>query len=288
METEKTQHGCRKFTALDAELMCECKTIREPVDPSTDLHNHDGHEVLLVLNGELNFYTEYGGALLKRGDLVCINELEFHRAKLLTKELYDRIVVNVKSSVLKRASSQRTNLENCFLMRKENPLNMISLTEDEIARMEEYANALQKCLRDGLPGDELLKDAWLKLIMVLVNRHFEGQGIVQRKEILPELVMKTFEYIEAHLTEEITLQRLAEHVHHNGTYLSRCFKRITGISLQQFILAKKISLSCKLLREGYAPTDVCYMIGFNNYSNYSRTFSKRMGMSPKKYQMQNQ
>jgi len=284
---EGTQRVCKKFTALEAELTCECKTIREPLDSSMDLHNHDGHEILLVLDGAINFYAESGGMLLERGDLICIHELEFHRAALLTKGLYDRIVINIRSGVLKRASSEQTDLESCFQKRAESPLNVVRLMEEEIAKIEEYAKALQESLRDGRCGDEILADAYLKLIMVMVNRHFEKKEFVQHREIMPELVMETFEYIEKHLTEEITLKKLEEYVHHNGTYLSRCFKKVAGISLQQFILAKKISLSCKLLQEGHPPIDVCYMTGFNNYSNFSRTFSKQVGMSPKKYQMQN-
>ena len=104
---------------------------------------------------------------------------------------------------------------------------------------------------------------------------------------MPGLVMETFNYIENHLTEEITLKCLEENLHYNGTYISRRFKRITGISLQNFIIAKKVMLSCKLLREGVSPCNACEMTGFNSYSNFSRTFSKQVGMSPKKYQMEN-
>lgn len=281
------QVGRRKFTALETDVTCECKTINEPVDSSMDLHNHDGHEILLVLGGAINFYTEFGGIRLERGDLICIHELEFHRGALLTREQYDRIVINVKSSVLRSVSSEQTDLETCFQRSTNNSLNVTRLSEEEMTQVENYAKSLQKSLYGKGIGDELLADAFLKLIMVIVNRHFINQQIGQHEEIMSELVVETFDYIEKHLTEKITLKKLEEHVHHNGTYISRCFKRITGITLQQFIIAKKISLSCKLLRDGHSPIDVCYMTGFNNYSNYSRTFSKQTGMSPKKYQMEN-
>lgn len=92
-----------------------------------DLHNHDGHEILLVLGGAINFYTEFGGIRLERGDLICIHELEFHRGALLTREQYDRIVINVKSSVLRSVSSEQTDLETCFQRSTNNSLNVLSL-----------------------------------------------------------------------------------------------------------------------------------------------------------------
>lgn len=281
------QEARKKFTALDAEILCECKTITAPLDYSMDLHNHDGYEVLLVLKGMVNLYTEFGGSRLERGDLICMDELAFHRVEVITRGIYDRIVVNVKRHVLEAASSRQTDLQTCFRRSHLSNVNVIHLSEEEIWQLDLYAHSLQRSLLGKMPGDEILADACLKQIMVTVNRHFLEQDIHPRTEIMPGLVMETFKYIENHLSEEITLKNLEESLHYNGTYISRCFKRIAGISLQSFIIAKKIMLSCKLLREGIPPCDVCDMTGFNSYSNFSRTFSKQVGMSPKKYQMEN-
>lgn len=281
------QTVCKKFVALDADVVCKCKSVEEPIDSSMYFHNHDGHELLLVLNGILDFYTESGGIRLERGDLICVNEYDFHRADLITKEKYDRVVINVRNDFLTKISSPQTNLALCFSPYASSQVSMIHLSEDEIEEFEKYAMCLQKSLSGTKIGDELLADAFLKLIMVMVVHHVLNHTVPQTEELIPQLVMETFSYIEEHLTEEITLKKLEEYIHHNGTYISRCFKKITGISLQQYIIAKKITLSCKLLRDGYSPCDVCFMTGFNNYSNYSRTFSKQVGMPPKKYQMKN-
>lgn len=277
----------RKFTALDADVICECKNVKEPIESSMYFHNHDGHEILLVLNGVLDFYTESGKIRLERGDLVCVDEYYFHGADLITKEKYDRIVINVRGDYLGKISSEQTNLAFCFSPYDSRRVKVIHLSEDEMEEYRRYAVSLQKSLTGKMVGDELCADAFLKLIMVMIMHHFLDCEIPQPTELMPQVVVETFSYIENHLAEEITLKKLEGHIHHNGTYLSRCFKRTVGISLQQFIIAKKITLSCKLLREGYSPCDACFMTGFNNYSNYSRTFSKQVGMSPKKYQMKN-
>lgn len=105
---------------------------------------------------------------------------------------------------------------------------------------------------------------------------------------MPQLVTDIFVYIEEHISEAISLKRLSQHLHYNETYISRHFKNITGISLQKYIIIKKITLAQKYLREGYSPCDACYMTGFNNYSNFSRTFSKQTSVSPKRYQLNSQ
>lgn len=276
----------KKIVVLENDVECLCKDITEPIESSPDFHNHDGYEILLILGGTINFYTESGGMQLVRGDLVCICEYDFHRADLLTEDRYDRIVINIRKERLVRASGEDMDLTGCFCQYPA-PIQMVHLSEKEIAELEGYAHLLQESTKRNKPGDEILEDAFLKLIMVNLIRRIRDYKAPRRMEIMPELVVETLSYIESHLTEEITLKKLEKHVHHNGTYLSRCFKRITGITLQQFIIAKKITFCCKLLREGYPPGDVCYMAGFNDYSNYSRTFSKQVGMSPKRYQIEN-
>lgn len=59
---------------------------------------------------------------------------------------------------------------------------------------------------------------------------------------------------------------------------------VTGLTIQQYLLNKRIGLAQKYLKEGRFLTDVCWMSGFNNYSHFARTFSQQVGVSPKKYQ----
>lgn len=100
---EGTQRVCKKFTALEAELTCECKTIREPLDSSMDLHNHDGHEILLVLDGAINFYAESGGMLLEfvtgnQGYFATVDDFNACTAKE-APGYEDHVVANYENSL---------------------------------------------------------------------------------------------------------------------------------------------------------------------------------------------
>lgn len=277
MEVEK------ELDALHSEIMCEHKLVYAG---ESFFHNHDGYELFLLLKGDVNYYVERDGYRLLSGGLLCIRPYAFHRRELNSYEHYDRIVINVKEQTMKQFSSNETDLTNCFYHPTINNMSIVWFSEQELSQYVAYAKHLENALHTSEYGNDILAEVYTKMILVMVNRHFhEQQGVICVKNIMPELVAAVIDYVERHISEDITLKGMAEYFHHNRTYISRCFKNVTGITLQQYILDKKVVLARNYLKEGYAPYEVCCMTGFNNYSNFSRTFTQRTGISPKKYQM---
>ncbi len=272
---------------LEQDILCECKGIDSRIMPSSMLHQHDGNELLLILNGKAEIYSEGDGKFLERGDLVCIKSRDFHRARLLDDKVYDRIVINFKDSVLQRLSTERTDLAKCFYQVPQGDLNVIRLDEDGIAEFEELARRLKNALEGELFGGDVLADAFLMQILVMVNQRTLASGQMEYQRILPKMVSDIFSYVEQNLTEDLSIRALEKQFQYNGVYMSRCFRQVMGTTLQQYIIAKRCSLAQQLLCQGVTPYDACFLSGFNNYSNFARTFTQQTGISPKKYQMRN-
>ncbi len=98
------------------------------------------------------------------------------------------------------------------------------------------------------------------------------------------LVSEIYDYIDKNFTDTLSVSQLAVHFHHNADYLTRVFQRFSGYTIKQFILLKRISYAKELLQKGHLPNDVCFLCGFQNYSNFSRCFHNHLGLSPRKYQ----
>ncbi len=275
----------KSFIVLEKDILCECKNIDVPIWNAPIIHNHDGYELYLLLNGKVNLYTEGEGKILERGDLVFVKPYDFHHVKMLQYDKYDRVVINFKDSMLQKISSDKSNLAQCFNQTPSGRLHFAHLGEEEIQKFVSYAVALQNSLNDTAFGADVLSEALLIQILILINRCVTVKPEMEYTGIMPKLVADTFAYVEKHLTEDLSLAVLEKHFQYNGTYISRCFRKTIGITLQQYIIAKRITLAQQYLQQGMAPCDVCFMTGFNNYSNFSRTFLQQIGISPKKYQM---
>jgi AraC-like DNA-binding protein len=57
----------------------------------------------------------------------------------------------------------------------------------------------------------------------------------------------------------------------------------TGTTINKYITARRISIAKSLLSNGANINDVYIDCGFNDYSNFLKSFKKAVGVSPKKY-----
>ena len=90
-------------------------------------------------------------------------------------------------------------------------------------------------------------------------------------------------YINTHIQEDLSLDRLSSHFYLSTSYICRIFKAATGTTINKYITAKRITLSKSLLSQGYSVNEACETCGFNDYSNYLKAFTRAVGVSPKKY-----
>ncbi|CAM3240084.1 AraC family transcriptional regulator [Paenibacillus lupini] len=250
---------------------------------SSVFHRHDGYEIYLFLHGNVNFYFEQFCYKLKKGDLIFIRPDEFHRAVCLDSSLYERIVINIKQSYIERLSTPQSDLHRCF----EGTLNMrthiISLNEPTMSELTRLVHKLQEVVDSKKYGDDLLVDVYLSQILIMINIAFQSEKAEGPLNIMPKLLVDITQLIEAHLSDTVTLQLLSAKLFLNGTYISRKFKEYTGLTLQQYLVDKRIALAKQHLTEGKSVTETCYLSGFKNYSNFIRTFTKQTGISPGRY-----
>ncbi|HPD88097.1 MAG TPA: AraC family transcriptional regulator [Oscillospiraceae bacterium] len=102
----------------------------------------------------------------------------------------------------------------------------------------------------------------------------EKSGAVQRMQ----------DYIEAHLTERITLANLAGAAFFSPWYSARLFKELTGLAPADYIRRLRLSRSALRLRdETCRIVDVACEMGFGSVDGYQRAFFREFGCNPREY-----
>lgn len=65
---------------------------------------------------------------------------------------------------------------------------------------------------------------------------------------------------------------------------SHFFRKKTNYTFIDYITNLRITKACQLLSDTtYTVAEICYTCGFNNLSNFIRTFKKKKAMTPNEY-----
>jgi two-component system response regulator YesN len=129
-------------------------------------------------------------------------------------------------------------------------------------------------------------DSWaeaVKYIYDLSNIIFKIQRKEEKKRAdnAIEYIQK---FIEEHLSEDLSLVRLAEQVYLNPSYLSRIYKQAMGTNISDFIDNARIKKAKELLdRENVKIYEVARSVGYETAASFTRFFRKMTGLSPQEY-----
>lgn len=89
-------------------------------------------------------------------------------------------------------------------------------------------------------------------------------------------------FIKEHYCEKITLSDLSEQFRYNEDYLSHFFKKHTGMTINEYLYAYRITkVSQDLLNTDMSVNDIFAKHGCTNYRVSMRTFKEIYGCTPK-------
>lgn len=97
-------------------------------------------------------------------------------------------------------------------------------------------------------------------------------------------INEVLQFIVKNYTDEIYIEEIASKLNMCVPSFSRYFKHHTRKTFSNYVTEIRIGHACRLLMENdYNISEICYLCGFDNLSNYYRHFKKNVGVKPKEY-----
>lgn len=98
------------------------------------------------------------------------------------------------------------------------------------------------------------------------------------------IIDKVRAYIHQHLFEDFAREDLAAHVYLNEDYLSRLFKKEVGESITGYVVRERMKKAKELLTHTNDKiSDISTMLGYCQFSYFTRIFKQTVGLSPQEY-----
>jgi AraC-like DNA-binding protein len=84
--------------------------------------------------------------------------------------------------------------------------------------------------------------------------------------------------------EDLSVEELGEKIGISRVHLYRKIKKLTDMSVSEFVISVKLKKSFELLRNsGKTIAEIAYQVGFSSPSYYTRCFRDHFKMSPSEY-----
>ena len=98
------------------------------------------------------------------------------------------------------------------------------------------------------------------------------------------LLRKIFLFVEENFHKDCSLSDLAASTGYNYSYLSRYFRKATGLSFNFYVTHYRISHACYLMENTDAPiVDCAYNSGFSSLRSFNRSFLENLKLTPTQY-----
>ncbi|HIT88885.1 MAG TPA: helix-turn-helix domain-containing protein [Candidatus Merdenecus merdavium] len=251
-------------------------------------HKHDYYEFYFFLEGDVVIRIEEQEYPLTPGDMVLIPPHIKHHVVIRSQEQpYRRFVFWVSEKYCHRLTD--ASPDYVYLMQ------YVQLNKEYVFHNDVISfNTIQSKifgLIEELNSNRFGKEARLSLcvndLVLHLNRvvHEQKHPKTSREEL--RLYQNLMNFIEEHLEEDLSLDRLSKEFYVSKYYIAHMFKDNIGISTHQYITKKRLAAVKDAIAGNVSISEAYLLYGFQDYSSFYRAFKKEFGMSPREFKESN-
>lgn len=126
-----------------------------------------------------------------------------------------------------------------------------------------------------------------QMLAVHLMRHYATTTLTLKESqqgLTRQQIHRITEFVQAHLTDDLSLEELARQVGFSPYHFARLFREATGKSPHQFVLQQRLERAEQLLKKTeMSLTQIALDSGFANQSHLTQAFKRRLGVTPGAY-----
>lgn len=238
-------------------------------------HWHDDFEMLIVPEGEIDFFVNGRSVHLKQGEGVFVNARRLHYGY----------------------SARERDCRYRFVVFHPDLLGILPAVKNALERLASDASAdlwrFDASSDEVLLFNELYRAATADNALMTVAKCAElVEAVRERAGRHPDdatraewaILRKMTGYVQGHYTERITLAQIAAS---GAVCRNRCcalFRENLGTSPMEYVNRYRLDKACDVLRRGGTVTEAALANGFHGQSYFAEVFHRVYGKTPKRYQ----
>lgn len=262
------------------------KQVRVPTFTMTYEHSHDFCEIFYLRTGSCIYSVNNSIYHLAAGDLFIVTPGDTHCTRYEGLVPCERIVVYFNPDVLPDSYWQSHPEINSGLSRS----GKVVLAKKGRLQLEFLLNQMLE--ENNLPDEYSYEFLTLQVMSLLLS--LQRNGIFVYEQIKPAAginistdIEDALRYIAQNFAMPLTLEEIAENINLSPTYLSKKFKKVTGVTFKEYVNYIRIRQACQMLiTTDDTITKIAVNCGFNSSNYFKDCFRRVNGISPRSFRKQ--
>jgi AraC-like DNA-binding protein len=244
-----------------------------PVDNHFDYHIHDSYEFFCLVRGKVGYIVEGRTYKLKPGAVLLMRKGEAHKLIVNESEEYERYVLNFRPELFSAFSPA---LLTPYTNRALGTANLYLPQVLDVSAISMFEKVFKEAPIIGVRDAVTINIASLLASIGIAFSNSE----IKHPRIENELGDAIISYINENLLSELSLKSISSAIHISPSQINRIFKRISGTSVYDYILSKRLILFQEKFLGGMSAFEASQECGFRDYSSFYRLYKKRFGIAP--------
>lgn len=251
--------------------------------PRIDPHSHEFLELAYVAKGSIIHDLNGTTTVMKQGDYLIVDYGAEHSYRQMESE--EICVVNCLflpefiDKTMIRCKSFHQLIQH-YLIRMSEPFTVLkpsSLVFHGEAEITGLIEQMQKEYEEKKPGYlEIVRSNLIELIILTMRQIHIPSSKSDRS--CDDMI----HYINENYSEHISLAQLAEELNYSTPYLSRKFKKETGMNFSDYVQKVRVEQSCRLLANTKKSViEISQLVGYNDVKFFNRIFKKQKKTTPR-------
>ena len=250
--------------------------INDQTKKDFSYHYHDFHKIIVFISGKVTYHIEGKAYHLKPRDILLVSQGAIHKPEIDPSVPYERYIFWIRDDL----SCQELN--TCFQKANDRSFNLVRADSALQERLKDLLPEIEQTLQNKHFGDTVLRDALFTQFMIYINRIFLRTSSSPDKKTYSSdtQVEQLLKYINRNLSENLSIDQLANRFFLSKYHMMRKFKNETGYTIHNYITSKRLLMARSLISQGIPVMKAALASGFRDYTTFVRAYKKQFGKAP--------
>ena len=250
--------------------------INDQTKKDFSYHYHDFHKIIVFISGKVTYHIEGKAYHLKPRDILLVSQGAIHKPEIDPSVPYERYIFWIRDDL----SCQELN--TCFQKANDRSFNLVRADSALQERLKDLLPEIEQTLQNKHFGDSVLRDALFTQFMIYINRIFLRTSSSPDKKAYSSdtQVEQLLKYINRNLSENLSIDQLANRFFFSKYHMMRKFKNETGYTIHNYITSKRLLMARSLISQGMPVMKAAQASGFHDYTTFVRAYKKQFGKAP--------